>query len=148
MALTDKSGPKNLGDVFARAYFQIQTRNFNTTVNSNGVTASAAIPEVTYQGGGNPTILTIYDFPSADKYDWSSFPPVVTYPDEAQWQEVQAIEVTPSRIAVGINHDGKSYDDFKLFIAGALVGIGGGALVAAFQEALHDGKTKRNPGQH
>ena len=148
MALTEKSSSKNLGNVSARAQFQIHTRNFNTTVNFNGVTASAAIPEVTYKGRGNPTILTIYDFPSAESYDWSSFPPVARYPDEAQWQEVKATEVTPSRLAVGTNNDGKSYDDFKLFIAGALVGIGGGALVAAFQEALHDGKTQRNPDQH
>ena len=43
----------------------------------------------------------------------------------------------PGRAAVGINHAEQTTDDNKTFVAGALIGLAGGALLSAVQEALH-----------
>jgi hypothetical protein len=40
---------------------------------------------------------------------------------------------------VGLNHSAQTRDDIKIFIAGALLGIAGGAIIAAVQEAMHLG---------
>jgi hypothetical protein len=55
----------------------------------------------------------------------------------AQWQQDVASGDTPGRVAVGINHSAQTRDDIKIFIAGALLGIAGGAIIAAVQEAMH-----------
>jgi hypothetical protein len=78
-----------------------------------------------------------YHIPSAASYDWSSFPTVRADTSVATWMETLVTYATPARVAVGINRVEKSSDDSKIFFAGALLGIGGAAVVAAIQEALH-----------
>jgi len=45
--------------------------------------------------------------------------------------------ITPSRIVIGINYAAQTRHDNLVLATGILFGIGGGALVAAIQEALH-----------
>lgn len=119
----------------ATADFFVKAHSFGVT--SNGVTASAAIPEVLYQGPGKLTLLASYNIPSAASYDWSSFPIAAAKDFTALWQQNLVGGDTPGRVAVGINHAGQARDDDKTFLAGALVGLAGGALIAAAQEVLN-----------
>jgi len=123
------SGPTATADFFVKA------RSFG--IASNGVSTSVAIPEVLYQGLGKPFLLTLYQLPSASSYDWSASPAAVVTSTTAQWQDDVTSGDTPGRAAVGINHAAQTRDDIKIFIAGALLGIAGGAIIAAVQEAMH-----------
>ena len=84
-------------------------------------------------------LLTAYiTIPSAKSYDWSAFAPIDLGTGLTTWQEqIANYGITPSRIVVGINHAAQSRHDTLVLVAGILFGIGGGALVAAVQEALH-----------
>jgi hypothetical protein len=106
---------------------------------SNSVTALAAIPQVFYFGpGSEPTLTTVYDnAPAASSYDWSAFPPVASSGTAAVWDVPVVSGATQGRVAVGINHANQAKESNETFIAGALLGLAGGALVAAVQEALH-----------
>jgi hypothetical protein len=106
---------------------------------SNGVTASAVIPEVTYNGPPWPgaSLLTYYKIPSAASYDWSSFQPQGFTHGHVVWAENLSGSDTQSRVAVGINHATQTHDDFMIFLAGAVVALAGAAILAAVQEALH-----------
>jgi hypothetical protein len=48
-----------------------------------------------------------------------------------------AAGITSGRIATGVNHLAQAADDHRTFFAGALLGLAGGALLSAVQEALH-----------
>ena len=108
-------------------------------VEYNDVTASAAIPEIVYDGPGTPVLIVSYQIPSASSYDWSSYPPSPVDKSGAVWTEALIHGDTVGRVAVGINHDAQAKDDTRTFIAGALLGLAGGALLSAVQEALHAG---------
>jgi hypothetical protein len=118
----------------AAADFFVKTRNFGVT--SDGVNASAAIPEVLYGGGGQPMMLVLYHLRSASSYDWSDSQAAEVTSTTVQWQQDIAGSDTPGRVAAGIDHAAQQRDDIKIFIAGALLGIAGGAIIAAVQEAL------------
>jgi len=121
----------------ATADFFVKARSFGVT--SNGVNATVVVPEVIYQGQGNPILLTAYRLRSASSYDWSSSPAAAVTSTVATWQQDLASGDTPGRAAVGIDHSAQTNDDIKIFIAGALLGIAGGAIIAAVQEAMHLG---------
>ena len=78
-------------------------------------------------------------------YDWSSFPTSAINNSDAAWTIAttssvsgrQAVASTPGRVAVGINHARQASDNDKTFVAGALLGLAGGAILSAVQEALH-----------
>jgi hypothetical protein len=124
------------GKWVADANFAIKAGDFGVVY--NGITASAVMPEVSYQGSATPpTLLTGYQFPSASSYDWSSFPPALSSSTYAIWQEFLTQGVTTSRVAVGIDHAAQTRDDFRNFLAGALVGVAGAAILSALQETLH-----------
>src|SRR5262249_20555447 len=117
------------------------TADFNMRVHDFGivfgrVTTSVVIPEINYQGKGKPTVLVGYDIPSASSYDWSSSPPSSIGKSRTVWAEDVTEGVTAGRIAVGVNPTARKNDDTKTFIAGALLGLGGGAILSAVQEAL------------
>lgn len=103
----------------------------------NDVTAAAAIPDVIYRGPGSPIFVATYSIPSASAYDWSSFPTGLVSNRTAGWEEAVASGETAGRVAVGINHAAQTSADFKNFLAGALVGLAGGAILSALQEAMH-----------
>jgi hypothetical protein len=108
-------------------------------VTSDGINASAAVPEVLYKGLGQPMMLVLYHLQSASSYDWSAAQVAAVSSTTAQWQQDITGSDTPGRAAVGVDHSGQTRDDIKIFIAGALLGIAGGAIIAAVQEAMHLG---------
>jgi len=127
------------GPLLAIPHVFVKTNNFGES--SNGVTASAVIPEVTYYGPSAPAaaLLAGYKIPSGGSYDWSSFQPQSFTNGFVVWAENFSAGDTQSRVAVGINHDAQANDDFMIFLAGAVVALAGAAMLAAIQEALHAG---------
>ena len=51
-------------------------------------------------------------------------------------QQMNSNNVTPDVGAAGVNHTAQARDNDLTFIVGALVGLAGGALLAALQAAL------------
>jgi hypothetical protein len=122
--------------VYAFADFTVRAKVFGVTY--DGATASAAIPKLHYSGPGSPTLITQYQIASANKYDWSTLPPAFVSSSEAQWlEQMNGNSVLFDVDAVGTNHIAETRDNDLTFLAGVLLGVGGGALVAAGQEALH-----------
>jgi hypothetical protein len=113
---------------------------------ANGLTASAALPQTFYSCPASdfqcpmPTLETRYDLQSANSYDWSSLPYQNATDDTITWNEQLAGGMVPGRVAVGDNSTNQTGNDDRTFAAGALIGLAGGALVAACQELLHPGK--------
>jgi hypothetical protein len=103
----------------------------------NGVNAFAAIPTVSYAGAGTSELIILYQIPSASNYDWSSYPAFLTTKSSASWQIPLVRGATAGRIATGINHVSQTSNDNRTFFAGALLGLAGGAILSAVQEALH-----------
>lgn len=123
----------------AVADFPLGSADFG--VMSNGVTAAVALPQVFYQGQAasgtaGPTLEAQYSIPSAGSYDWSALPPEFAKGNQAWWFETLDNNEVAGRAAVGVDHASQADDDRKIFAAGALVGLAGGALLWAVQEAF------------
>jgi hypothetical protein len=84
---------------------------------------------------GDPEVYTDLTFPGATSYDWVGGPPPESQPLGAvQWD--QTIAATSNLVGVsGVNRSEQRWADFRLFLAGILAGIGGGAVVGAITEA-------------
>jgi hypothetical protein len=141
----DTAQPHVKSDGTATAYFLVKAHSFG--VAANGVTASAAFPQLFFSGTRPATMTLTYNIPSADSYDWSAYPPSDLSNTHATWEEPFVPNQLPlggggqwilSRVVTGINHAAETSDSTLTLIAGVLFGLGGGALVAAIQEALHD----------
>ena len=143
---------------WATASFRINASRFG--VNSDGVDAFAAIPEVDYQnrqyrsGLTTPKLFARYQIPSAASYDWSSFPTQSVTSTAAQWEEGIAKSttsgtygVTAGRIAPGIDHSREALNQNLTFAAGALLGLGGGAIISAIPEAMRRDKRAKKQQQ-
>jgi hypothetical protein len=61
------------------------------------------------------------------------------------WNEQVTGGEAAGRVAVGINHGNQAWNDDKTFIAGAFIGLAGGALLSALQELLRQ-KDQPGPG--
>jgi len=121
---------------FATAIFSVRAHSLGYAFND--INASAAIPQIIYAGPGSLTLQTQYDnATSASSYDWSALPTEFVNNTTADWDEPVTSGVGPGRVAVGINHSNEEKDSNKTFFAGALIGLAGGALLSAVQEALH-----------
>jgi hypothetical protein len=131
------------GSASAVVHFYVHEADFGMSF--NGSAASAAIPRIGYVGPGTPLVAVRYPIPSASSYDWSSFPTADVTSSYADWETitaktpigVEAEASTPGQVAVGINHARQATDSDKTFAAGALLGLAGGAILSAVQEALH-----------
>jgi hypothetical protein len=110
-------------------------------VSSNDLNAYAALPQVSYQLSGTgltaPTLLATYQIPAAAAYDWSAFPAALVSISAATWREPLVKGNTPGRVAAGINYAAQSRTHYLTFLSALVLGIAGGAIVAAIQEALH-----------
>jgi len=122
---------------FATAEFDVKASSFGVTY--NGVTAAAAIPEMDIEGQVSDlvTLYTDYHIPSASSYDWSSYPTDAASNSTAEWDETLVHGDTAGRAVAGTNHAAQANDDTRTFIAGALLGLAGAAVLAAVIEALH-----------
>lgn len=124
----------------ANATFSLSASGFGES--SNGLTASAAIPQVSYECPSfyspcpTPTLETQYQLASASSYDWSSLPTQLVSDTKVAWNEEVTGGEAAGRVAVGISHRNQAWNDDKTFIAGALIGLAGGALLSALQELL------------
>jgi hypothetical protein len=75
--------------------------------------------------------------PAANTFDWSTFPPAIATAKYATWEQAITGDQLAGRIAVGVDHANDSRNTYLTFLAGALIGLAGGALLSAVQEALH-----------
>ena len=124
-------------------HFTVNVADFGMSF--NGTTASAAIPKISFLGPGTPQVGVKYPIPSASSYDWSSFPTTTVTSSYAVWTTAtvpsaigeQKAASTPGQVVVGINHARQATESDKTFAAGALLGLAGGAILSAVQEALH-----------
>jgi hypothetical protein len=121
--------------IYAFVNFDVKADNFG--IIANGINATAAIPKFIYNGSGVPNLLTRYNVPAANLYDWSVLPPASADSNHAEWLQQDINGVLPDALATGINHAIQSRDNNLAFLAGALVAVAGCALLAAVQEALH-----------
>jgi hypothetical protein len=119
----------------AVAHFSVNAHGFGET--HNGSVASVALPTVQYHGPGSPMFTAGCYIPLASSYDWSSFPPVYANDVRAVWPEQLANGQALGRAAVGIDYGNEQRDNLYTFIAGALIGLAGSALLSSVQEALH-----------
>ena len=122
--------------------FPLDTGSFGS--DSNGVNAYAAIPDVSYQQTGArpfapPIFFAAYRIPSPTSYDWSQFPPEAYSGAVTTWKELLTGTSgdTAGHVVLGIDRARQSSDATWTFIAGALLGLGGGAILSAVQEFLH-----------
>lgn len=114
----------------------VNAHDFGVTF--NGVIAAAAIPQVYFKNSsGAPPVFIQYNIPLASSYDWATFPTEFANGTLAVWYEDVSGGTLDGRAAVGINNSNEAKDNTKTFIAGALLGLGGAALLSAIQEALH-----------
>jgi hypothetical protein len=124
--------------IYGAAFADLFVRAQNFGVIFNAVSASAAIPQVNLKSSsGSPSVFTQYNIPSASSYDWATFPTSFDNGSYAVWDEGVSGGVLDCRAAVGINNANEAKENSKTFIAGALLGLGGAALLSALQEALH-----------
>jgi hypothetical protein len=118
-------------DFVARADFDMSPGDDGLA--TNGVTASAAIPEVIISAPrANPELDASYAIPSGSSYDWSPGPPQTA----AEWTSHLTRADTPGQVMVGTDHGRVDSDNFRIFLAGAFAALAGAAVLAAVQEAL------------
>lgn len=105
----------------------------------NNLEEVVSIPQIQYIGPGQPLVRFAYhNLPSASSYDWSSFPPAyMTNDNWIRWDGSLVNGAWASRTVTGLDHTNQQNADHNTFLAGALVGVAGAALVGAFQEFLH-----------
>jgi hypothetical protein len=129
--------PVNNGGV-ANATLFVKAHRFGYA--HNRINAAAAIPGV-FLNGARPIAPELYveynNATSANRYDWSGLPTDSASGTKATWVEPVTSGGAPGRVAVGVNHANEAIDSNKTFFAGALIGLAGGALLSAVQEALH-----------
>jgi hypothetical protein len=123
----------------AYAHFFVRAHDFGETYND--VNASVAVPEVMYEclrcTPGTPEFETQYNIPNASSYDWSGFPVQFANTTFATWTEPVTGGLATGRDAVGVDYANQSRDGYYTFLAGVLLGLVGGAVISAIQEALH-----------
>jgi hypothetical protein len=80
-----------LGGEYGAAFVHlfVKAQSFGETF--NGVTASAAIPQVEYHSSGTPTLQAQYNIPSASSYDWSAFPTIFANNTYAQCRLIKVL---------------------------------------------------------
>jgi hypothetical protein len=144
-ALAFKSGLAGDQPNTVTALFPVAAQSFGASF--NGLNAYATLPRVSYQltGAGltgiptSPAFHATFQIPSANSYDWSAFPAALVTDSAAAWSESLPVPkgTTAQATATGTNQAAESRRTYLTFLYGLLLGIGGGALVSAIQEALH-----------
>jgi hypothetical protein len=90
---------------------------------------------------GNTSVTVSYELPRGDSYDWTGGPAPYSFTAQSghagvTWLEPLSALSVPA-LATGTSESEVNLDNLRTFLAGALVGIGGGALVGAIQELTH-----------
>jgi hypothetical protein len=97
---------------------------------------TAVLPDVTFQGSGEPEMFVYYPITNAVDYDWDSLPDAYANKSQVAWGEPIINDHAPEKVATGINHKAQQSIANLTFLAGALVGAAAAAIIGAFQEAL------------
>jgi hypothetical protein len=127
-------------------YLDINIRGASFGYATNGLQESVAMPQIQFDSNVNCELAVVYQgLPDPQKYDWSGFPTDELTSGYASWIEQVTNGVEPGRVAVGIDHTAQSRDDLATFLAGALVGLAGAALIGAVQESLRLWAEGRDP---
>jgi hypothetical protein len=84
---------------------------------------------------GNTPVYVAYHVGA--RYDWTGGPgPYSNARSWTQWQEPLSAMSSPIGVS-GSNNSASQTDTFRIFAAGILLGVAGGALIAAMQEFAH-----------
>jgi hypothetical protein len=120
----------------AKATFSIKAHSLGYV--ANYINASAAIPRVVFWAPRKPpaTFLKLYKVTSAHNYDWSTLHPQLANASEVIWSEPMT-SAAEGTVAVGADQANELKENYEILFAGALIGLAGGALLAAAQEWLH-----------
>lgn len=125
---------------------------------SNGLDLEGQLPQVQVDPAPhskgqpvNPNVTIYYVIPNGNSYDWTGGPepayeplgwehiygpPGASFePSEVWYQSVDSL-ASPIPIS-GNDNSAANSDNLRIFVAGALLGIAGGALVGAIQEFTH-----------
>jgi hypothetical protein len=135
LAFKAVSGPNGVVGT-ASADFYVYAHSFGDMYND--ASASVSIPEVIYKGSGTPYLVVQYRIPDAVDYDWPVLPPVFANTIFASWDEPITGGQVRAEAASGTDYSNQSRDTFDTFLAGITLGVAGGAVVSAIQEALPD----------
>jgi hypothetical protein len=97
----------------------------------------------------NPNVRIDYYVPDLTSYDWTGGPVPYVVPSRScsgcsggrspayvEWNAPLSTLSAPVAVS-GTNNSAATWDSFRTFAAGVLVGVAGGALVGAIQEATH-----------
>lgn len=119
-------------------YLDINIRGASFGYAANDLQESVAMPQIEFDSNVNCELAVVYQgLPDPQKFDWSAFPTDELTSGYASWIEQVTNGVEPGRVAVGIDHAAQSRNNLATFLAGALVGLAGAALIGAVQESLH-----------
>jgi hypothetical protein len=116
--------------------------------NSDDTSATAQLPAVQLPLAQHYLIGAVevhYTIANASSYDWTTGqPPVSTRGDVVSWylslqsqgSSSGSVYESISSSAGAVNQASQQHEQFLIFLAGALIGVAGGALVGALQEFL------------
>ncbi len=115
---------------------------------TNGVELAGQLPYVLVMNGEAPSkskskLFVTYQIPSVKEFAWPSTRVPFKEPfsdDRVTWFSETYVEgdaaSNPETFSV-VNRSEQRFDSIRTFIAGAVVGIAGGAFVGGLQEVLH-----------
>jgi hypothetical protein len=108
----------------------------NVTGDLPGFSAAQPTPSIVTTWP-NPDVTIDFEYPNAASYDWSggTVPPTVS-DDSVEW-DISPYPTTLGMEVSAVNPDAQTSDAIKTFLAGALVGIAGAALIGGLTELLH-----------
>jgi hypothetical protein len=126
---------------------------------ANSLDIEAELPQVQVvsrnprQSQINPNVTIAYTLPRG--YDWTGAPTPFYLPDPYWgeptrptgaliWQEKASDLANPVPVS-GTDNSTASWDSYRIFISGALLGIAGGALVGAVTEVIHTKRRTAGP---
>jgi hypothetical protein len=124
-------------DSYTQVQVLVKGPDFGYAVNDVGESVSLPEVDIYHTADNFPLNVTYSGIPAPEKYDWSSFPPSVETSSYSEWTEEIVGGYQSPRIAVGIDHGAQNHEATDTFLAGAIVGLAGAALIGSLQEALH-----------
>ena len=122
-----------------QAKITLQVNTSTLSDDANGEEAVAVLPNLRYEGGGQPSLGIQMALAEANKYDWAPLPASGTNAYGASWDEQLVNGQVGARIVSGTNPTALQKANRRTFEAGLLIGIAGGALIGGIQEALKAG---------
>jgi len=131
----------------ASGYASVLVGDREVGFDSNGTTAYAQLPLVQVPLGNEPaaetpSVSVTYNIPNAKSYDWNTGPqPQTVGTGSITWNllvtATSGTEFQSDPVAVGgVDDAAQQRQTLMTFVAGTLLGIAGGALIGAFQEAI------------